>query len=307
MKQRGFWHYCKENKVFYFFVIPGVIWFILFSYLPMIGIIMSFQNYDPVSGFFQSPFVGWENFERLFHTPRFLNALRNTFVISLLKLVITFPLPILFALLMNQILAVRFKKIVQTISYLPYFISWTVAASIWYKLLSMDGGMVNEILMAVGLIEKPIGFLSSTAMFYPIIILTDIWKNIGFSSIIYFSALASVDTQLYEAAKVDGATVVKQMWYISLPGMKPTIVLMFIMAVSNLINADFDQMWNMSNPTVLDLGEILDTYILRSLTTGGLRDLSVGTAAGSFKAVIGLILFLAANEVSKRLAQESLI
>jgi putative aldouronate transport system permease protein len=173
--------------------------------------------------------------------------------------------------------------------------------------LSPDGGALNELLLKWRVISQPFFFMSSTHWFYPIVLFTDQWKNLGFSAIIYFAALASIDSQLYEAAKVDGAGVLRQMWHISLPGMKPTIVLLFILQVASLLNGDFDQMWNMTNPTVLDKGDILDTFILRSLVTGGLNDLSLGAAVGLFKAGIGLALFVLANTISKKINQESLI
>jgi putative aldouronate transport system permease protein len=296
----------RKHRVLYLFLLPGFIWFMIFSYLPMMGAIMAFQNYDPVTGFIHSTWVGFDNFERLFYTPRLVHALKNTIVISFLKLAIGFPMPILFALMLNEIRKNKFKKVNQTISYLPHFISWTVVAGVWYKLLSTDG-VVNEFLMMLGWISEPIRFMSSSNWFYPIIVATDQWKNLGFSAIIYIAALASIDTHLYEAARVDGASKVRQMWHISLPGMKPTILLLFILSVSNLLNADFDQLWNMSNPTVLDKGEILDTFVLRILSTGGLNDLSLGAAVGVFKSVIGLMLFYLTNFISQKLKQESLI
>jgi putative aldouronate transport system permease protein len=306
-KELSLFAFIWKHKVLYLFLLPGIVWFVIFAYLPMAGVIMAFQQYDPVTGFLKSPFIGFDNFNRLFDTPRFMNALHNTLIISALKLGIGFPLPVLFALLFNEIRKKSVKKMAQTISYLPYFISWTVAAGIWYKLLSPDGGVINEILLKLGWISKPIFFMSSHGWFYPIIIWTDQWKNLGFSAIIYFAALASIDSQLYEAAKVDGAGILRQMWHISLPSLKPTIILLFILAVSNLLNADFDQMWNMTNPTILDKGDILDTFILRSLTTGGLSDLSVGAAVGLFKAAIGFALFLVVNYTSKLFKQESLL
>jgi putative aldouronate transport system permease protein len=306
-KELSLFSFIWKYKVLYLFLLPGIIFYLIFNYLPMLGVIMSFQQYDPVTGFIKSPFIGMDNFERLFRTPRFLEAFQNTIFISVLKLCIGFPLPIIFALLFNEIRKKRVKKVAQTVSYLPYFISWTVAAGIWYKLLSPDGGVFNEMLMKIGWISKPIFFMSSQDWFYPIIIWTDQWKNLGFSAIIYFAALASIDTQLYEAAKVDGAGILRQMWHISLPNMKPTIILLFILAASNLLNADFDQMWNMTNPTVMNKGDILDTFILRSLTTGGLNDLSLGAAVGLFKAILGLSLFLAVNSISRLFKQESLL
>jgi len=289
------------------FTLPGFVFFLLFSYFPMYGIIISFQDYDVFKGVLGSAFVGFENFRTLFDMPDFTNALKNTIIISLLKLVILFPATVLFALLINEIGTGWFKKMIQTTSYLPYFVSWVIAAGIWYKLLSIDGGVVNGILMSLSIIDEPFYFVAEPNAFYPLIIFTEAWKNMGFSAIIFIAALSAIDPQLYEAAKVDGANRFKQIWHISLPGIKNTIVLLFILNVSNLMRAGQDQMWTMSNVTVQSKAEILDTLVLRYLKDMGMMGYSIGTAMGIFQAFIGLVLFLSCNYLAKAMKSDSII
>lgn len=296
-----------RQRILLLFMLPVVVYFAIFCYWPIYGIIMAFQNYSPALGFLRSPFIGLTNFEDIFNMPNFLTALKNTLVISSLKILVSFPAPIIFALLLNEIYTLKVKRIVQTISYLPYFISWVIASGLWYKLLSIDNGPLNGLLLALGIIGEPVHFMANTSLFYSILIFTDIWKNLGWNAIIYMAALSGIDTQLYEAAKVDGAGRFRQMFHISLPGMRPTIIMLFILTVSGILNADFDQLYTMSNAAVRDIGEILDTLILRMLQSGGLSDLSYGAAMGLFKTVIGFALFMLANQVSKRLSGESII
>lgn len=297
----------KSNRVLLLFMLPAVVSFAVFCYAPMYGMIIAFQEYSPVIGFWKSPFVGLANFIEIFRMPDFTGALRNTIVINLLKILFSFTSPILFALLLNEVVKIRFKRTIQTISYLPYFISWVVAAGLWYKLLSIDGGPVNDLLLLLGLVQEPVYFMSMKELFYPIIIFTDIWKNVGWNSIIYLAALSSIDIGIYESARVDGAGRFRQMLHISLPGLKPVISMLFILTVSGLINSDFDQLYTMGNVPVREVGDVLDTLILRVLQTGGLTDYSYGAAMGLFKNVIGFGLFFLANYMFKKLADESIV
>ena len=258
----------RNNKVLLLFMLPAIVSFAVFCYAPMYGLIIAFQEYSPVIGFWQSPFVGFTNFVEIFRMPDFTRALRNTIVINLLKILFGFTSPIIFALFLNEITKLKFKRSIQTISYLPYFVSWVVASGIWYKLLSIDGGPINDLLMALNVVDKPVYFMSKENMFYPIIILTDIWKNLGWNSIIYLAALSGIDPGLYDSAKVDGAGRFKQMFYISLPGLKPAISMLFILTISSLMNSDFDQLYTMGNVPVREVGDVLDTLILRVLQTG---------------------------------------
>jgi putative aldouronate transport system permease protein len=296
-----------EYRALYVFLLPCTALFITFSYVPMLGLVMVFQHYDPVSGFLNSPWVGLENFQRIFSAPVFLRALKNTLIISGLKIVVEFPLPIIFALLLNELRSTRFKKTIQTITYMPNFVSWVIVAGVWYSMLSPSGGIINQILVNLHIVKEGIFFMQSKTWFYPIIIFTDVWKTLGFSAILYMASIAGIDVEQYQAACVDGAGRFKQAIYITLPGMKNTIILLLILSFSGILNAGFDQLWTMSNLAVRDVADILDTAVLRTLTSGSLEDLSVGAAMGFFKSFIGLLLFLIANAVSRKFKQESLI
>ena len=291
----------------YLFLLPGVACFLAFSYAPMAGLVMVFQRYDPVSGFLASPWAGLSNFARLFSAPTFARALRNTLVISSLKLAIEFPLPILFSLLLNEVRWSKLRRTVQTITYLPSLISWVIVAGLWYKLLSPANGVVNQALLALGLTAEPIYFMQSTRWFDPVILFTDVWKNLGFQSVFYLAAIASVDPQLYEAAVMDGAGRIRQAVSITLPAMRTTIVLLLILDASSLVNAGFDQLWTMGNMAVREVGDILDTAVLRTLTQGSFQDLSVGAAMGLFKSAAGLALFLVANGIARLVREESVL
>lgn len=310
MKKLGFSeetkHLMKKYRMLYLFLLPAAVILILFAYLPMGGLIMVFQQYDPVSGFLGSEWVGLENFKRVFSSPVFGRSLRNTLVISSLKLLVNFPAPIIFALLLNELRNQRFKKTVQTITYMPNFVSWVIVSGIWYSMLSANG-VVNQVLMKLGLTNDAILFMQQKNLFYPIIVFTDLWKSLGYSTIFYIAAISTIPVENYEAAKIDGAGRFKQAIYITLPSLYSTIALLFIMQVGGILNAGFDQMWTMSNLAVRDIADILDTAVLRTLTSGSINDLSIGAALGMFKSVVGLILFLVANWVSKKLVNESII
>ncbi len=296
-----------DHTTLYIFMLPGIVLFLLFNYLPMFGVVMAFQQFDPVAGFLRSEWVGFHNFVEIFKLPAFLLAFRNTLIIATIRLVIEFPTPIIFALLLNEIRGRKFKRTVQSVSYLPNFMSWVIVAGIWYQMLSPESGIVNQGLLALNLIKEPIFFMQTKNLFYPVLIFTSIWKNLGFASILYMASIAGIDQEQYEAAVMDGAGRLRQIRHITLPGMKSTIVLLFILAVAGLLNAGFDQLWTMGNPAVRDISEILDTLVLRYLTRGNFKDLSLGAAMGMFKAVVGLILFFIANLVSRKLNQDSLI
>jgi putative aldouronate transport system permease protein len=287
-------------------MLPATVFFALFAYWPIYGMVMAFQNFSPALGFEKSPWVGLENFQHIFEMPNFLMALRNTLVISSLKILISFPAAIVFALLLNEVTRPLFKKSVQTISYLPYFVSWLIVSGLFYKLLSLEGPL-NEVLVSMHLVDKPILFLSDEGLFYPILIFTDIWKNIGWNSIIYLAALAGVDPELYEAARVDGAGRLRQMLHISLPSIKNVIILLFVLTLTSVLSADFDQLYTMGNPSVRKVGEILDTLVLKMLQGGTIRDYSYGAAMSFFKNTIGFVLFLVANYLLNRTQEKGVI
>lgn len=296
----------KKYRWLYLFALPGVIVLILFAYMPMVGLVMAFQRYDPVSGFLGSEFVGFSNFQRLFSTPTFGRAFRNTIIISLMKLVICFPMPVIFSLLINELRRERFKKTIQTVVYIPNFVSWVIASGIWYSLLG-SSGVVNNALMSLGVIQEPIMFMQSLGWFYPVILFTDLWKGLGYNTIFYMSAMSGVSEEQYEAAMIDGAGRFKQAIYITIPSISKTIVLMFILQVGSMMSAGFDQMWTMSNLATRELSDILDTAVLRTLTSGTVNDLSIGAAMGLFKSVISLALFMITNSLADKFDQGSLV
>lgn len=283
-------------------VIPAIIHILIFAYVPMYGILMAFQEFDLGDFPGLSRWVGLKHFQLLFNDPNFMNVLRNTIVISVLKLLICFPVPILFAVLLNEITSKNFKKSVQTISYLPHFISWVVAATLLFDFFSVDNGAINSALQAIGIIKEPIYFFGKGEYFWWMLVGTDIWKELGWNAIIYIAAITSIDSELYEAAGIDGANRYQKMWHITVASIKPTIILLFILTVGNLLNANFDQIMmltnQMQNSQLRDFGDVIDTYVFRV----GLREgrFSYAAAAGLFKAVINFGLLLGANKIASR-------
>lgn len=288
---------------YYFLLIPVVAYFIIFQYIPMYGITIAFKEYSFSRGILGSPWVGLENFKRFFNSEYCFAIIRNTVVISLLKLAFDFPAPILFALLLNELRKQTFKKIVQTVSYLPYFISWVVLGGIIKDLLSpASTGVVNSIITLTG--GKPIYFLTEPGYFRSILVTSDVWVTVGWSSVIYLAAIVSIDIGQYEAAFIDGANRFKQAFYITLPGIFPIILIVFILNLGNILNAGFDQILNLYNPIVYSVGDIIDTYIYRV----GLLDMSYGysCAINLFKNIIGFSFVVGANSIVRRFSENSL-
>lgn len=295
--------FMKEKQI-WILAIPIIIWVFIFAYYPMYGLLMSFFHFKPGMEIFQSEWAGLFYFKQFFNSPDFLLVLRNTLVISGLNLLFGFPAPIILALMINEVGFTKFKKTVQTVSYLPYFISWVVAASLIFTFLSSDG-MLSSFLLRVGLTEKPISFLSEGKYFWIILCLANIWKNIGWSSIIYLSAIAGVNGQLYEAAEVDGCSRLKKIWHITLPGIRPTIILLLILSIGDILNAGFEQQLLLGSPQTRDYWDVIDTYAYRYGIQLGRY--SYATAVGLFKAVIGLSLVISANLFSKKVFDTSIM
>jgi len=300
-KKHGILRQILRNTPLYLMLLPAAAYFITFHYQPMYGLIIAFQNYSIRKGIFGSPFVGLANFNRLFANPDFLRAFGNTVIISLMKIAIGFPAPIIFALLLNELINVKFKKIVQTISYMPHFLSWVIMAGIFIKLLSPSSGIVNYVIERMG--GRPIYFLADRYWFRWVLVITDVYKEIGWGSIIYLAALSGVDVELYEAAKVDGINRLKAVWYITLPSIALTIVTMLILRVGGILNAGMDQIYLLISPPVYPVADILDTLALRIGIAG--MDFPLGTAIGLFKSLIGFIFILTTNFICKRLVDDS--
>jgi ABC-type polysaccharide transport system, permease component len=284
--------------------IPLLIWVLIFSYMPMYGVLASFFDYIPGKSLMQCTWVGFRWFHEFFNSPDFKNIMRNTLVISGLGIVIGFPAPIILALLLNELGNRYFKKTVQTLSYLPNFISWVVAASIFYSFLGNDG-IINDLLIKTGLTQNPISFLGDGKYFWGVITFANIWKSVGWSSIMYLSAIAGVDSELFQAGAVDGLGRFGMIWHIILPGIRPTIILLWIIALSGVLNAGFEQQLLIGNAQTREFWDVIDTYAYRYGALMGRY--SYSTAVGFLKSVIGLGLLLASNRISKTLFDLSII
>jgi putative aldouronate transport system permease protein len=285
-------------------VIPGILWMLVFNYLPMGGIVMAFKNFRlSYKSIFQGAWLGIDNFSEFFKDDYFLITMVNTLGISLLRLLIGFPLPILFALLLNELRNMRFKKIIQTVSYLPHFLSWVVLGGIMITWLSKSG-VINDMLVMLGILKEPVSFLGKPSYFWGLALISDTWKELGWSAIIYLAAIASVDQEMYEAATVDGASRFKKMWFITLPSIKGTIMILFILAVSGVLNSNFEQMLILKNPLNAERATVLDIYVYEMGMGKG--RFGYATAIGLFKSVIGTVLLLSANAFSRRVQGRSL-
>lgn len=282
----------------YLLLIPVVAWYVVFCYLPMGGLVIAFKRFSAIRGIGASPWVGWENFERLFASAAFLQSVRNTIIISALNLLIGFPLPIIFAVLLNEITCAPFKKLVQTVSYLPHFISWSVAGGMVYMLLSPSTGAISAIVEALG--GTPQNYIGISGYFRPIVVGSGIWKSMGWSAIIYMAAISSVDEQLYEAARIDGAGRFARIWHVTLPGIRAIIAVQLILTVGNILNVSFDQIFVLITDLTLDVGETIDYYIYR-VGLGSSNNFSLATASGMLKSVIGLVLVIGTNKVCRML------
>ncbi|MBB6671637.1 ABC transporter permease [Cohnella nanjingensis] len=281
-------------------VIPALLFVFLFSYIPMWGIIISFQQYNLFKGVFHSPWVGFDNFEQFFNAPEFWQIMRNTIVISLLKFVTAFPAPIVLALLLNEIRSMPFKRFVQTVTYLPHFMSWVIVATFVTSLLSVDNGSLNLLFQKLHLIGEPVNWLSIPEYFWAIVTSVGVWKEIGFAAIVYLAAIAGVDPCLYESAAMDGASRLRQMFSITIPCISPVIVIFLILAIGNILYAGFEDLLLLGkNPVLSDVANVIDTYVYRM----GLKDsqrYSYATAAGLFQAIVNVILLVIANRTARR-------
>ncbi|MCI8355487.1 MAG: sugar ABC transporter permease [Lachnospiraceae bacterium] len=297
--RRGLWRY----RYLYLLALPGMLYFIIFRYIPMYGVVIAFQDFRINKGIWGSEWVGLEQFYKLFGGLSFPAVFKNTVIISLYKLILGFPAPILLALLLNEVKNRKFKKITQTVVYLPHFISWVILAGLIAMFMHPDNGLINE---AVKLFNngKGIDFLVSKKYFRSILVITDIYKGIGWGSIVYIASISSIDSTVYEAAMVDGANRLKQMWYITLPALKSTIVVMFILNMGGILNAGFEQILLLYNPRVYDVADIIDTYVYRNGIMSS--NYSISTAAGLFKSVISMGLIIVTNKIAHMLEEDGL-
>nr|WP_042164674.1 ABC transporter permease subunit [Paenibacillus gorillae] len=280
-------------------VIPALLLILVFSYFPMYGVLMAFQDYNIFKGFLDSPWAGFKHFEMFFNAPEFYKVMRNTIVISFLKLVIGFPAPIVLALMLNEVKNMYFKRIVQTVSYLPHFLSWVIVSGFAISILSTENGSLNMLLQSVKLIDEPIGFLAIPEYFWTIIVTTGVWKEIGFGSIVYLAAIAGIDPSMYEAASIDGASRFKQIFLITIPTIMPVVIIFMILAIGNLLSAGFEDLLLLGvNPVLRPVSDVLDTYVYRTGISG--QRFSYATAVGLFKAIISVGLLTFANLLARR-------
>lgn len=293
MKQLG-----KEvwkNRAIYILLLPGLVWLFIFAYMPMGGLSLAFKTFNARQGIWRSPWAGFQNFEYLFRDPAFFNAVWRTLAINVGKLIVTFPVPVVIALLFNELRMRRYSRVLQTIFTFPNFLSWIITSGIIINLLS-NKGLVNGLLGLFGL--DPVHFLGSESFFVPMLYLSEIWKTAGWSAIIYIAAISGIDQEQYEAAQIDGASRVQMMFRVTLPNIMPTIVVMFILAAGNLMTAGFDQIFNLSNAATKDISEVLDVYIYR-ITFQSATDFSYSTAVSLFRSVINMVLLLMADRGAK--------
>lgn len=293
MKQLGkeIW----KNRAIYILLLPGLVWLFIFAYMPMGGLSLAFKTFNARQGIWRSPWAGFQNFEYLFRDPAFFNAVWRTLAINVGKLIVTFPVPVVIALLFNELRMRRYSRVLQTIFTFPNFLSWIITSGIIINLLS-NKGLVNGLLGLFGL--DPVHFLGSESFFVPMLYLSEIWKTAGWSAIIYIAAISGIDQEQYEAAQIDGASRVQMMFRVTLPNIMPTIVVMFILTAGNLMTAGFDQIFNLSNAATKDISEVLDVYIYR-ITFQSATDFSYSTAVSLFRSVINMVLLLMADRGAK--------
>lgn len=291
------WVKIKQQKYLYLLMLVPFVWYVIFAYLPLGGLVVAFEDFKFSTGLFGSKWVGLQNFKAVFTDYWFPQLMKNTVLLGLLKMVIGFPIPIIFALLLNELRCKSLKKVTQTVSYLPYFVSWVVVIAILRILFSVDGGLVNKLLLKWGWIDKSVDWLLKKKMIWPVAIVSEIWKSFGWSSIIYLAAISGIDPQLYEAAALDGAGRLRQMWSITLPAIKSTIIIILIMNAAGMLASNFDQMYQLNLDPVSEVAETIDTYIY----TFGLKKLNYGfgTAFSIVRMICSFILISGANKIAK--------
>lgn len=294
--------YFWSNRYLYLLLLPCIIYFIVFNYIPLYGLILAFKDFKFSKGILGSAWVGLENFRYLFNLDTFYSVLKNSLFLSILRLILCFPIPILLTLALNEVPFFRFKRFLQTSLYLPYFISWVVIGGILVNLLSPSWGIVNGVIKAMG--ETPIFFLGKADYFRGLVVVSSIWKNAGWDTIIYLAAISSINPELFEAATIDGASRLQRIWYITLPGIRGTIVILLLLTVGNLMNNGFEQIYMLQNGSNLAVSEVFETYTYRLGIING--RLSFATTVGMFSSVVGFTLLLISNKFAKIMGEEGI-
>jgi putative aldouronate transport system permease protein len=304
-KRKVFFLKLGQDRQIFFMTFPIILYVIFFTYVPLWGWTMAFQNFRPSKSFFNQEWVGLSWFKFLFNDKQFLLTIRNTIAMSLINTSLGFITAIGLALLLNEVKNILFKRFIQTISYLPHFLSWVIVTGLVSSMLTLDSGAVNNLFMALGFIKEPIQWLGKPNYFWGIIGITYVWKEVGWNTIIYLAAMAGIDPNLYEAADIDGCNRFQKMWRITLPCIKPTIIIMLIMSVGNILNAGFEMQYLLRNGLTMDVSDTIDIYVL--IFGLSRNNFSLATAAGMFKNVVNIILIFIANEIAKRAGEERLI
>ena len=300
-RKYGLWHYIKRDRWLFFMIAPGVIGFFIFLYIPLYGVIITFQRYNIVLGFLKSKWVGFHNFREFFTDPYFFRLLRNTFLLSFYSLLFGFPFPIVFSLLLNEVRFTRFQRFTQAISYLPHFISTVVIVGILFSLISYEG-LINNFFASLGF--ERILFRTEPKYFRFLYVTSGIWQEMGWGSIVYLAAIAGVDAQLYDAATIDGCGRFGRLWHVTLPGIAPTVVLLFILRVGRLLTIGFEKVYLMYNPSTYVAADVFATYVFRRGIQGG--EFSFATTVGLFNSLISLVLIVIANAMARRFSDYSL-
>jgi putative aldouronate transport system permease protein len=297
------WGIGKERWL-YIMMIPGALYYLIFRYAPMFGLVMAFQDFNVFLGFLRSPWVGFDHFKRFFSEPTFGMLFANTLILGLMNILFYFPVPIILALLLNEIRVIWYKRVTQTLIYIPHFISWVVICSITYTLFTVDGGVVNGVIQRLGGGGGVVRFLTERNLFRPLVMGQIIWKEAGWGTIIFLAALASIDPELYDAAEVDGASRLQKLLHITLPGIRSTIVVMLIIRLGSFLNTGFEQLLLMINSLNRSVGEVFDTFVYTNGILGG--QFSYTTAVGFFKSTVSLLLVIGANHLAKKIGEEGI-
>ena len=292
-----------NHRYYYLLLLPAVIYYIIFSYIPMGGIVVAFQDYNVFKGISGSEWVGLRWFNQLFGSSDFFEVLRNTVLISVYTLLLTFPAPIIFALMLNECKGIGFKRIIQTVSYLPHFISWSVVAGLIVTMLSPSVGIVNQVIKALG--YEPIYFMAEPDYIRGIMVLSSLWKGLGWATIIYLAALTGIPVELYESVILDGANKLQQTIHITIPGISHIIIMTLIFAISGLFNVGFEQAYNLVIPATFETGQVISTYVYRI----GVRNMqySFSTAVGLAQSIVGMFLLISANKIAKKINPDGAI
>lgn len=291
-----------RHKGLYLMLLPGILYFILFRYVPMGGLVIAFKNYTPFKGIWGSDWVGLAQFKKFFDTPDFMRLLRNTLGISVLQLILYFPMPIILSLFLNELRNDKYKRLIQTLVYIPHFVSWVIIASLTYQLFNQTDGVITYLMKTIT--GRSFDVLSNSSAFWGLIVGQDIWRETGYGTIVFLAALAGVDQEMYEAARIDGAGRWKLMWHITLPAIKGTVVMMLILRVGGLLNTGYEQIFLMRNDLNMEMADVFDTYIFtRGITNG---QYSFSTAAGIFKSVVGIVMVLSSDWFAKKMGESGL-